>query len=49
MADITNPHDSCFRQLMSQPENARSFFERYLTPDLKDSIINLACKYIHAA
>ena len=38
MADITNPHDSCFRQLMNQPENARSFFERYLTPDLKDSI-----------
>ena len=38
MADITNPHDSCFRQLMTQPENARSFFERYLTPDVKVSI-----------
>ena len=38
MAEITNPHDSCFRQLMHQTENARSFFERYLTPDLKDSI-----------
>ena len=38
MADITNPHDSCFRQLMTQTENARSFFERYLTPDLKASV-----------
>jgi predicted transposase YdaD len=38
MTEITNPHDSCFRQLMAQPENARSFFERYLTADLKNSI-----------
>lgn len=38
MTEITNPHDSCFRQLMAQPENARSFFERYLSPDLQDSI-----------
>ncbi|MDP6969579.1 MAG: Rpn family recombination-promoting nuclease/putative transposase [Gammaproteobacteria bacterium] len=38
MTDITNPHDSCFRQLMTQPENARSFFKRYLSPNLQDSI-----------
>ena len=38
MTEITNPHDSCFRKLMSKPENARAFFARYLTPKLKQCI-----------
>ena len=38
MTEITNPHDSCFRTLMSQPENARAFFARYLTSELKERI-----------
>ena len=38
MSEITNPHDSCFRQLMTNTDNARAFFQRYLSPELQGSI-----------
>ena len=38
MSQITDPHDRCFRQLMTNLDNARSFFRRYLTTELQASI-----------
>ncbi len=38
MSRITNPHDRCFQQLMSQPDNAHAFFRRYLFPELLATI-----------
>ena len=38
MSQITDPHDRCFRQLMTNLDNARSFFRRYLTTELQANI-----------
>jgi predicted transposase/invertase (TIGR01784 family) len=34
MADINNPHDSFFKELLSQPQNARDFLRYYLPPEI---------------
>lgn len=34
MSDINNPHDSFFKELLSQPQNARDFLRYYLPPEI---------------
>ena len=38
MSQITDPHDCCFCQLMTNLDNARSFFQSYLTAELQTNI-----------
>ena len=34
MADVVNPHDKFFKQLLTQPDAAETFLRTYLPPDV---------------
>jgi hypothetical protein len=34
MSDINNPHDSFFKELLSQPQNARDFLRYYIPAEI---------------
>ncbi|MFN3983631.1 MAG: Rpn family recombination-promoting nuclease/putative transposase, partial [Caldilinea sp.] len=38
MADIINPHDKFFKEMLTQPEAARSFLRDFLPPSVVEQL-----------